>query len=43
LPMAFGILGTLVGVSPLFWASAIAVATGAWFTRRAGKSANPTD
>ena len=37
LPMAFGAVGSLIGVMPLFWGTAIVVASGAWFTRRAGR------
>lgn len=36
LPLAFGALGSLLGVMPLFWATALVVSSGAWFTRRAG-------
>jgi len=44
LPMAFGAIGSLLGVMPLFWATALAVSSGAWFTRNAGKQrdAKPT-
>lgn len=35
LPLAFGALGALVGVMPLFWATAVAISSGAWLTRRA--------
>jgi MFS family permease len=37
LPIAFGALGTALGVMPLFWATAAAVMSGAWLTRRAGR------
>ena len=41
LPLAFGMLGTLLGVMPLFWATALVVTSGAWFTRKAGKEREP--
>ncbi|MFW8567161.1 MFS transporter [Orrella sp. 11846] len=37
LPLAFGALGSLLGVTPLFWATAVMVTSGAWFTRHAGR------
>lgn len=37
LPVAFGALGAALGVMPLFWATALSVLTGAWFTRRGGR------
>ncbi len=41
LPLAFGVLGSLLGVMPLFWATALVVTSGAWFTRKAGKEREP--
>lgn len=41
LPMAFGAMGSLIGVMPLFWGTALVVTSGAWFTRRAGREAQP--
>jgi len=37
LPIAFGAIGTALGVMPLFWATAAAVMAGSWFTRRASR------
>ncbi|WP_459618706.1 MFS transporter [Bordetella sp. 2513F-2] len=34
LPLTFGALGAVIGVAPLFWAYALAVAVGGWFNRR---------
>lgn len=33
LPLTFGALGALIGVAPLFWAYAAALAVGGWFNR----------
>ncbi|WP_144636601.1 MFS transporter [Bordetella genomosp. 13] len=33
LPLTFGALGALIGVAPLFWAYAAALALGGWFNR----------
>lgn len=33
LPLTFGALGALIGVAPLFWAYATALALGGWFNR----------
>ena len=41
LPMAFGAVGSLIGVMPLFWGTALVVTSGAWFTRRAGRQLEP--
>lgn len=34
IPLAFGALGTALGVTPIFWAMAVVLALGAGFTRR---------
>jgi MFS family permease len=34
IPLAFGALGTAVGIAPIFWAMAVVLAFGAWFARR---------
>lgn len=35
LPLAFGALGTIIGIMPLFWITAIGLIGGRWFTRHA--------
>lgn len=40
LPLAFGGIATAVGLIPLFAATAIAVGSGAWFTRHAERHSN---
>lgn len=40
MPLAFGALGSLVGIMPLFWLTSVALATGAWLTRRGGQDAS---
>jgi len=37
LPITFGALGAFIGITPLFWAAALAVGGGAWLTRRADR------
>lgn len=37
LPITFGALGAFIGITPLFWAAALAVSGGAWLTRRADR------
>ena len=37
MPLGFGAVGTLVGILPLFWVSAVALMFGAWLTRAGGK------
>ncbi len=37
LPITFGALGAFIGITPLFWAAALAVCGGAWLTRRADR------
>ena len=39
LPVGFGALGAVIGVMPLFWAAAMALISGVWVTRHAGKHA----
>ncbi|ANN79289.1 MFS transporter [Bordetella flabilis] len=34
LPLTFGALGAVIGVAPLFWAYALALATGGWLNRK---------
>ena len=41
MPMAFGALGSIMGVMPLFWLTSVALATGAWLTRRGGQDTTP--
>ncbi len=43
LPLAFGALGTLMGVMPLFWISAVGLGAGRWFTRHAGTEPPPSN
>jgi len=35
LPLAFGALGAVIGVMPLFWLTAVGLGAGRWFTRHA--------
>jgi hypothetical protein len=42
LPVAFGALGAFIGITPLFWAAALAVSGGAWLTRRADREKTQT-
>ncbi len=37
LPIGFGALGSLLGIFPLFWATALALMAGVWATRRGGR------
>jgi MFS family permease len=38
IPLMFGALGTALGMTPVFWTMALALAAGAWYARRrAGK------
>src|SRR5688572_29125049 len=34
LPLAFGVLGATLGMSPVFWSMAVALAAGGWFANR---------
>jgi len=43
LPLAFGALGTLMGVMPLFWISAFSLGAGRWFTRAAESEPAPSN
>lgn len=43
LPLAFGALGTFLGVMPLFWISAVSLGAGRWFTRHAGNEPPPSN
>ena len=43
LPLAFGAIGTLIGVMPLFWISAVGLGAGRWFTRHAGNEPPPSN
>ncbi len=36
LPLTFGALGAMMGITPLFWITAIGLGAGRWFTRSAG-------
>ena len=40
MPLAFGALGAIAGIMPLFWLSSVALAAGAWLTRRGGHDSN---
>ncbi|UOD51138.1 MFS transporter [Orrella daihaiensis] len=40
MPLAFGALGAISGIMPLFWLTSVALATGAWLTRRSGKDSD---
>jgi len=42
LPLAFGALGAVIGVMPLFWLTAVGLGAGRWFTRHA-ETANRRD
>lgn len=35
LPLAFGALGAVIGIMPLFWLTAVGLGAGRWFTRHA--------
>ena len=41
LPLAFGALGAVLGVMPLFWLTAVGLGAGRWFTRHADNPATP--
>ena len=41
LPLAFGALGTFMGIMPLFWLTGASLAFGRWFTRNAGSEPPP--
>jgi MFS family permease len=36
IPLMFGALGAVLGMSPVFWTMALALAGGAWYARRGG-------
>jgi lauroyl/myristoyl acyltransferase len=39
LPLAFGALGSVIGILPLFWITALGLGGGRWFTRNAESEA----
>ena len=39
LPLAFGTLGAIIGIMPLFWITALGLGAGRWFTRGASSEA----
>ena len=41
LPLAFGALGSVMGIMPLFWLTGASLAVGRWFTRNAGSEPPP--
>jgi len=43
LPLAFGAMGSVIGVMPLFWITALGLGSGRWFTRNAESDASPSN
>jgi len=43
LPLLFGALGTVIGVMPLFWITAMGLGVARWATRNAGKASDPSN
>ncbi|MDO8693053.1 MAG: MFS transporter [Sheuella sp.] len=43
LPLTFGALGSVIGVMPLFWITALGLGGGRWFTRNAESDAAPSN
>lgn len=43
LPLAFGALGTIIGVMPLFWVTAVSLGMGRWATKMADKEPAPSN
>lgn len=43
LPLTFGALGSVIGIMPLFWITALGLGGGRWFTRNAESDVPPPD
>ena len=43
LPLAFGALGTVTGVMPLFWVTGLSLGIGRWATRHEAKTPAPSN